>query len=114
MTCKLSLGVIQDRLNIRISLLPTGDLFVLVFSMDCRESFEEAIRLREAILESKVSATQGAGKGRKSHHHLKVPMVIVGNKCDRETKYVHQFLKKFPSIILSKTLIKSFLFSMKQ
>lgn len=60
---------------------------MLVFSMDCRESFEEAIRLREAILESKVSATQGA-KGRKSHHSLKVPMVIVGNKCDRETKCV--------------------------
>ncbi|XP_043289913.1 dexamethasone-induced Ras-related protein 1 [Venturia canescens] len=69
----------------RLSFL-TGDLFVLVFSMDCRESFEETIRLREAILESKVSATQG--KSRKSYHHLRVPMVIVGNKCDREAKSV--------------------------
>lgn len=55
--------------------------------MDCRESFEEAIRLRESILETKVSATQSATKSRsKSHFNLKVPMVIVGNKCDKETK----------------------------
>lgn len=66
-----------------------GDLFVVVFSMDCRESFEEAIRLREAIIETKMSAAQGATKSRsKSHYSLKVPMVIVGNKCDKDTKYV--------------------------
>lgn len=65
-----------------------GDLFVVVFSMDCRESFEEAIRLREAILETKVSATQSATKSRRSHYSLKVPMVIVGNKCDKDVKYV--------------------------
>lgn len=57
--------------------------------MDCRESFEEAIRLREAILETKVSATQSATKSRsRSHYSLKVPMVIVGNKCDKDVKYV--------------------------
>lgn len=61
----------------------------MVFSMDCRESFEEAIRLREAILETKVSATQSATKSRiRSHYNLKVPMVIVGNKCDKDVKYV--------------------------
>lgn len=60
----------------------------MVFSMDCRESFEEAIRLREAILETKVSATQSATKSRRSHYSLKVPMVIVGNKCDKDVKYV--------------------------
>jgi len=58
--------------------------------MDCRESFEEAIRLREAILETKVSATQSATKSRRSHYSLKVPMVIVGNKCDKDVKYVLQ------------------------
>lgn len=69
-----------------------GDLFVVVFSLDCRESFEEAIRLRESILETKVSATQSATKSRsKSHFNLKVPMVIVGNKCDKDTKYVSLF-----------------------
>ncbi|KYN01247.1 Dexamethasone-induced Ras-related protein 1, partial [Cyphomyrmex costatus] len=71
----------------RLSFL-TGDLFVVVFSMDCRESFEEAIRLREAILETKVSATQSATKSRRAHYSLKVPMVIVGNKCDKDVKYV--------------------------
>ncbi|KAG6803818.1 dexamethasone-induced Ras-related protein 1 isoform X1 [Apis mellifera caucasica] len=72
----------------RLSFL-TGDLFVVVFSLDCRESFEEAIRLRESILETKVSATQSATKSRsKSHFNLKVPMVIVGNKCDKDTKIV--------------------------
>ena len=66
-----------------------GDLFVVVFSMDSRETFEEAIRLREAILETKKSATQGATKNRnKNHNAVKVPMVIVGNKCDRDIKYV--------------------------
>ncbi|XP_076386287.1 peroxisomal membrane protein PMP34 isoform X3 [Megachile rotundata] len=72
----------------RLSFL-TGDLFVVVFSLDCRESFEEAIRLRESILETKVSATQSATKSRsKSHFNLKVPMVIVGNKCDKDVKTV--------------------------
>ncbi|XP_053970675.1 dexamethasone-induced Ras-related protein 1 isoform X2 [Hylaeus volcanicus] len=65
----------------------TGDLFVVVFSLDCRESFEEAIRLRESILETKVSATQSATKSR-SKINLKVPMVIVGNKSDKDVKTV--------------------------
>ncbi|XP_063989965.1 dexamethasone-induced Ras-related protein 1 [Diachasmimorpha longicaudata] len=71
----------------RLSFL-TGDLFVVVFSMDSRESFEEAIRLREAILETKISAIQSGKSRSKSHHSLKVPMVIVGNKCDRDIKVV--------------------------
>lgn len=57
---------------------------MVVFSMDSRESFEEAIRLRETILETKITATQSS-KGRKNHS-IKVPMVIVGNKCDRDIK----------------------------
>ncbi|KAL0271161.1 UNVERIFIED_CONTAM: hypothetical protein PYX00_008348 [Menopon gallinae] len=52
----------------------TGDLFLLVFSMDSRESFEEVVRLREQILETKLSA--------------KIPMVIVGNKCDKDMRTV--------------------------
>ncbi|XP_023290643.1 dexamethasone-induced Ras-related protein 1 [Orussus abietinus] len=73
----------------RLSFL-TGDLFAVVFAMDSRESFEEAIRLREAILETKTSAAQGAGKarGRGGHHGPRVPMVLVGNKCDRDVKAV--------------------------
>ncbi|XP_057332135.1 dexamethasone-induced Ras-related protein 1 [Microplitis mediator] len=71
----------------RLSFL-TGDLFVLVFSMDSRESFEEAIRLREAILETKITATQSVKGRSKSHHNLKVPMVMAGNKCDYDVKVV--------------------------
>lgn len=61
-----------------------GDLFVLVFSMDSRESFEEVIRLREQILETKLSARASGGRSKKNLP--KVPMVIAGNKCDREMK----------------------------
>lgn len=63
-----------------------GDLFVLVFSMDSRESFEEVIRLREQILETKLSAISGSGGGRSSRKNFKVPMVIAGNKSDRDMK----------------------------
>ncbi|XP_045450785.1 GTP-binding protein Rhes [Melitaea cinxia] len=69
----------------RLSFL-TGDLFVLVFAMDCRESFEEVIRLREQILETKASASSGSSRGRKQAP--RVPMAIAGNKCDRELKTV--------------------------
>lgn len=72
--------------NIRLLLLfsDTGDLFVLVFSMDSRESFEEVIRLREQILETKLSASSSSGRSKKNQP--KVPMVIAGNKCDRDVK----------------------------
>ncbi|KAG6458729.1 GTP-binding protein Rhes [Manduca sexta] len=69
----------------RLSFL-TGDLFVLVFAMDSRESFEEVIRLREQILETKASATSGSSRGRRQMP--RVPMAIAGNKCDRELKTV--------------------------
>ncbi|KAJ6643537.1 GTP-binding protein Rhes, partial [Pseudolycoriella hygida] len=65
------------------------DLFVLCFSMDCRESFEEVIRLREQILETKLSAISGSS-GRSKKNLPKVPMVIAGNKCDKETKTVQR------------------------
>ncbi|XP_061715595.1 GTP-binding protein Rhes [Cydia pomonella] len=69
----------------RLSFL-TGDLFVLVFAMDSRESFEEVIRLREQILDTKASAISGGSRGRRQVP--RVPMAIAGNKCDRELKTV--------------------------
>lgn len=54
--------------------------------MDSRESFEEVIRLREQILETKLSAMSGSGSRSSKKNQLKVPMVIAGNKCDREMK----------------------------
>lgn len=70
----------------RLSFL-TGDLFVVVFSMDSPETFEEATRLREAIIETKKSAIQGSTKN-KITSNLKVPMVMAGNKCDGDFKKV--------------------------
>lgn len=65
-----------------------GDLFLLVFSMDSRESFEEVVRLREQILETKLSASTNNMGGRKRAPNLKIPMVIVGNKCDKDMRWV--------------------------
>lgn len=61
------------------------DLFIIVFSMDSKETFEEAVRLREQILETKLSANSGGGMTRKKNM-LRVPMVLAGNKCDRDMK----------------------------
>ncbi|KAJ8038170.1 GTP-binding protein Rhes [Holothuria leucospilota] len=55
----------------KLSLL-TGDIFILVFSFSDRNSFQEVIRLRDQIIETKLQV-----KGSKV-----VPMVIAGNKCD--------------------------------
>jgi GTPase SAR1 family protein len=54
-------------------------LFVLVFAIDNKESFNEVIQLREQILDCKKNC-QKVGVP----HLLNVPMVIVANKCDRE------------------------------
>lgn len=60
-----------------------GDLFVLVFSIDNQESFNEVIRLREQILECKRQCRKEGVP-----NLLHIPMVVVGNKCDRETHRV--------------------------
>lgn len=75
----------------RLSFL-TGDLFLIVFSFESRQSFEEAIRLREQILETKVNAFYMNSTGSnlvKRKNIIKVPMVIVGNKSDKENKVVN-------------------------
>ncbi|XP_060535201.1 GTP-binding protein Rhes [Cylas formicarius] len=73
----------------RLSFL-TGDLFVIVFSMDSRETFEEAIRLREQIIETKVNAgtsSNASGLTRKKIQP-RIPMIFAGNKNDKEMKTV--------------------------
>ncbi|XP_061399295.1 GTP-binding protein Rhes, partial [Musca vetustissima] len=70
----------------RLSFL-TGDLFILVFSMDSRESFEEVVRLRENILETKWAALN-PGSGFKKKALPKIPMVLAGNKSDKEQRTV--------------------------
>lgn len=49
-------------------------MFILVYSVDNKDSFGEVQRLRKQIMDTKCS------NGAKS-----VPMVIAGNKCDRES-----------------------------
>ncbi|CAH1171237.1 unnamed protein product [Phaedon cochleariae] len=73
----------------RLSFL-TGDLFVIVFSMDSRETFEEAIRLREQIIETKVNAGAGSSStvGLRKKSLPRVPMLLAGNKCDKEMRTV--------------------------
>ncbi|XP_030840986.1 dexamethasone-induced Ras-related protein 1 [Strongylocentrotus purpuratus] len=51
-----------------------GDVFIIVYSIDDRNSFQEAIRLREQI-----QATKTTANGTKCP-----PMVIAGNKCDKD------------------------------
>ncbi|XP_052791169.1 GTP-binding protein Rhes-like isoform X2 [Mya arenaria] len=60
----------------------TGDLFILVFSINSRESFEEVTRLRNQIIECKSQCKLGSAN-RKTIH---TPMVIVGNKRDLKEK----------------------------
>ncbi|CAM9914152.1 GTP-binding protein Rhes-like [Lampetra fluviatilis] len=63
----------------RLCLL-TGDLFVVVFSLDSRASFEEAKQLRLQILETKACLK---AKRRALAHDACRPLVLCGNKGDR-------------------------------
>ncbi|XP_071963579.1 dexamethasone-induced Ras-related protein 1-like [Antedon mediterranea] len=57
----------------KLSIL-TGDIFIIVYSIDNKNTFQEAVRLKDQIIETKV-----CNGGAKS-----VPMVIAANKCDKE------------------------------
>ncbi|KAJ3607658.1 hypothetical protein NHX12_024709 [Muraenolepis orangiensis] len=61
----------------RLSIL-TGDVFILVFSLDNRESFHEVQRLKRQIFETKSCLKT------KTKERGNVPLVICGNKGDRE------------------------------
>ncbi|CAL4101562.1 unnamed protein product, partial [Meganyctiphanes norvegica] len=82
----------------RLSFL-TGDLFILVFSVDSVESWEEVVRLREQILETKASVSNNcnssgsggvAGLGpKKKRINPRVPLVIAANKADKDRVSPH-------------------------
>ncbi|XP_026539102.1 dexamethasone-induced Ras-related protein 1 [Notechis scutatus] len=61
----------------RLSIL-TGDVFILVFSLDNRDSFEEVQRLKQQILETKSCLKN------KTKEDSEVPLVVCGNKGDRD------------------------------
>lgn len=56
--------------------------------MDSRETFEEAIRLREQIIETKINAGTSSNSGglTRKRTQLRVPMIFAGNKNDKEMK----------------------------
>lgn len=56
----------------------SGDVFILVFSLDSRESFQEVQRLKRQIHETKSCLRN------KTKENVDVPLVICGNKCDRD------------------------------
>nr|XP_054763131.1 dexamethasone-induced Ras-related protein 1-like [Lytechinus pictus] len=53
--------------------LNTGDAFMLVYTIDNKETFQEVLRIRQQIIDTKRA------KGIKS-----TPMVLAGNKVDRD------------------------------
>lgn len=53
-------------------------MFILVFSLDNRESFQEVQRLKRQIYETKSCLRN------KTKENVDVPLVICGNKCDRD------------------------------
>lgn len=59
-------------------LCPPGDVFILVFSLDNRDSFQEVQRLKRQIYETKSCLRN------KTKENVDVPLVICGNKCDRD------------------------------
>ena len=58
----------------------SADAFILVFSVDDSESFEEVRRLRELIFEQKTADNKESPP--------LIPIVVVGNKTDLEDKRV--------------------------
>lgn len=58
-----------------------GDVFILVFSLDNRESFDEVKRLQKQILEVKSCLKN------KTKETADLPMVICGNKNDHSELY---------------------------
>ena len=67
---------------------------MLVYSVDSRESFDEVLRLRSQIVETKCHLSGGrgggggggGGGGKKSHTPRPVPIVIAGNMSDKDMR----------------------------
>lgn len=69
----------------------TGDIFLLVFSVDDRESFNEVCSLRKEIKLAK-------SKLGKSKENIRVPILICGNKVDLEAERVVSHLEIHESL----------------
>ena len=60
-----------------------GDLFVLVYSIESRDSFNEVRRILDQIYASKTSSDSPNSR---TARRPKIPLVIVGNKTDVDTE----------------------------
>uniref|UniRef100_A0A3B3VGP8 Si:dkey-27j5.5 n=1 Tax=Poecilia latipinna TaxID=48699 RepID=A0A3B3VGP8_9TELE len=67
----------------RLSIL-TGDIFLLVFSLDDKSSFEEVCNLREEILAAKSKLTKSSVPGHCAQP--RVPLVVCANKADLDSQ----------------------------
>ncbi|XP_012714333.2 dexamethasone-induced Ras-related protein 1 [Fundulus heteroclitus] len=67
----------------RLSIL-TGDIFLLVFSLDDRSSFEEVCSLREEILAAKSKLTKSSAPAHGAQQ--RVPLVVCANKVDLDSQ----------------------------
>ena len=75
--CELYIRVQRRQLSVLV--IFSGDLFVLVYSIDSRDSFNEVRRILDQIYASKnATESPSTRSGRRS----KIPLVIVGNKSD--------------------------------
>lgn len=67
-----------------------GDLFILVYSIDSRNSFDEVRDICRQIVAEKYESGGGGGAGagnRRGRKGVRVPIIICGNKCDRPAEY---------------------------
>jgi GTPase KRas protein len=69
---------------LRDQYMRTGEGFLCIYSITSRSSFNELNVFRDQILRVKESSGHSVGGG--GHDDGSVPMVLVGNKCDLESK----------------------------
>lgn len=70
--------------NIKYCFISTGDIFLLVFSLADKSSFEEVCNLREEILAAKSKLTKSSAPGHCAQQ--RVPLVVCANKVDLESQ----------------------------
>lgn len=70
--------------------MKNGQGFVLVYSITAQSTFNDLMDLRDQILRVKDTDEVGLDlkKGNNQIIYFKVPMILVGNKCDLEDERV--------------------------
>lgn len=73
--------IVATKLKVRLLILHfyAGDIFILVYSIDNRQSFEEAKRLKDEIQSTIHTNSQSVAKWKRCKI---IPVFVVGNKAD--------------------------------